>query len=339
MSKYETEASFSPSSEEETLQQLRDRQFGAVAADLVARLHAGEPMRVLSIARPDLLFGLGEELQPLLSSEGREEGADDYRATLFETQRRQAEEGDPGAISVLPKLATTLARAAFAVELLLDNRQEVTDWRTDRAYIQFIGSFNPQHIGHRTSIANTLDAEGDHASAVVQVVADHPIKKDTLPPYETRFVPGEKKLYTSTLTDVARVTQLDVPVGLGLAKQGAEQIKLIADVAGDIPRWQVGSDKFMTDVRNVQMGKALDKAGSRFENVHLYVVRRDTESAKEVQAGIDYVRDRFGAKVTLVADSHDSFILSASASKIRQLRAEGNAQLADRMEFSDLQVV
>jgi phosphopantetheine adenylyltransferase len=326
-----------PSTEENTLIALRSGMYGLAAEDMMDGLRFSRSPGVLAVANTAALYGVSEALwsSTELPPDAQPTG---YKSQIFDTYLIAAAEGDPTAISLLPKVATTAGQLVTALELILDNRSTLTEWRQGRSYVQFIGSFNPMHVGHRTSIATTLDVAGERSSAIVQAVADHPIKKDSLPPYRERFVPAEEKLYSSSLIDLARATMLDVPLSLGLAKVGTAQIRLIADVAGDTMRWQVGSDKFMADVRNVRQGKALDKAGARFSDVHLYVARRETEDTEELQAGIDYVRDRFGATVTLLPEATDPLVLSAAASKIRALRAEGNHLLADAMEFPDITV-
>jgi hypothetical protein len=264
---------------------------------------------------------------------------DGYKADFFDRYVTAAEDGDPAAISTLPKFVTSVGQLATTLELTLDNQEAVTNWRSGREHIQFIGSFNPQHVGHRATIRSTLDVAGERSSGMAQVVENHPIKKDSLPPYRGRFTDGERKLYASTLLDPTRVTQLDVPLGLGLAKQGVAQIALLAEVTGDSKlRWLMGSDKFMTDTNNVRAGKALDKAGVRFadERVHLYVARRDTHEQSELDAAIDYLGDRYGTTVTMVPESPEPIVLGAAGSKIRALRAEGQHSAADYMEYYDL---
>jgi hypothetical protein len=51
---------------------------------------------------------------------------------------------------------------------------------------------------------------------------------------------------------------------------------------------------------------------------------------------IEYLREHFDASITVVPESEDPFILTAAASKIRALRAEGRHDEADRMEFLDI---
>lgn len=265
--------------------------------------------------------------------------ADGYKSNLFEHYMTAAENGDPAAISTLPKFVTSVGQLATTLELTLDNREVVANWLDGRKHVQFIGSFNPQHVGHRATIRSTLDVAGERSSGMVQVVENHPVKKDSLPPYRDRFTDGERRLYASTLLDPTRVTQLDVPLGLGLAKQGVAQIALLAEVAGDNQlRWLVGSDKFITDTNNVRAGEALDKAGVRFADgrVHLYVARRDTHEQGELEAAVDYLDDRYGTTVTIVPESPEPLVLGAAASKIRALRNGGQHSAADDMEYYDL---
>jgi hypothetical protein len=174
---------------------------------------------------------------------------------------------------------------------------------------------------------------------MAQVVANHPIKKDSLPPYDGRYRQGERNLYRSSLIDPRRVTLVDVPVSLGLAKNGDAQLELLADVAGDPEmRWLVGSDKFMSDVKTAKQGSDEKRAVVRFADprVHLYVSRRATQDRGEIQEGIDFVQDRFNTAITLVHEAPNDMVLAASASRIRQLRSEGRDAEADRIQFADL---
>jgi hypothetical protein len=327
-----------PSPEEQHLIAIRDGAYVAAGAAVLEDVARGESPRIMSVVAPQHFWGLAGEMWLAAAAAPKPtKPVDGYKATLFNELLQDAEAGDPAAISALPKFASCLGQVATAIGLAYDNRTAFDAWRTDRPYVQFIGSFNPQHVGHRAAIARTLDVAGPRASSIVQVVADHPIKKDSLPPYKERFAAGEEKLYASMAIDPTRVTQLDVPLSLGLAKVGAEQIKLLAAVTGDPqPRWMVGSDKFMTDAKNVRAGKQLDKAGIRFSDVHLYVLRRASEQQGEIDEAADYVREAYGAQVTVVPEVDDPFLIGASATKVRALRAEGNHTAADAMEYGDL---
>jgi nicotinic acid mononucleotide adenylyltransferase len=327
-----------PSPEEEMLLALNSGNYDLAVNSTISGVQAGEAPGFMSVLRPDLLGNLSLRLwQTAATLPQTEADPEAYKTRLFNTYLAAAEQGDPAAMSALPKFATTIGNLLTATEVTLENMDAIAAWHTGRPYVQFIGSFNPQHVGHRSTIAATLEAAGANASGIVQVVQNHPIKKDSLPPYDGRFKQGEEKLYSSTLLDPTDVTLLDLPLGLGLAKQGTAQIELISSITGDDKlRWLVGSDKFMTDVNNVRSGKALDKAGVRFSNVHLYVARRDTQSLEEVMEGAAYVSEKFGANVTVIPESQDPLILGAAASKIRALRAEGRHEEADLMEYPDI---
>ncbi|HSW74687.1 MAG TPA: hypothetical protein VLG16_02335 [Candidatus Saccharimonadales bacterium] len=327
-----------PSSEESRLLALDAGDFAAASEGLVSDLYNGMSPSVLGIVRPNLIEGISQQLLhdagtlpsfgPVLSS---------YKSNLFAQYLPVAERGDAAAISALPKLVSDLGSLTATLEITLENLDAVSEWRAGRKYLQYIGSFNPQHIGHRENIAAGLAVAGEDASAVVQVVANHPIKKDSLPPYEGRFRDGEQKLYSSTILDLTEVTLLDLPLSLGMAKQGTAQIDLLARIAGDTKgRWLLGGDKFLKDATDVRKGHALDKAGERFSKVHLYVRRRETEDPEAFTDAVDYVQDAFGAEVTVIPEPSDTIVLAAAASKIRALRAEGKDAEANAMEFPDL---
>ena len=326
------------SSEEANLIALCNEQYDAVAGSLIDGVYEGKSPALLSVVRPELLKGLAESAWKSASSRASIPHEDaGYKARLFSHYLSCAEHGNVEATSTLPKFATTLGELAISSEMILDSLDAVSEWRLARKHVQFIGSFNPQHIGHRFTVKRMLETAGGNANCIMQVVQDHPIKKDSLPPYKDRFKQGEARLYASNLIDPATVTLLDVPLSMGLAKKGDAQIALLAHVTGDKKgRWLVGSDKFMTDVRNVQNEKALDKAGVRFSNIELFVARRATEDAMEVEEGANYVRERFGAEVRLIPEIEDRHILMASASSIRAYRAEGQHAKADLLEFGDL---
>lgn len=325
------------SPEEAALLALCNEEYDSVAGTLIDDMERGKSPALLSVVRPELLKGLAEGVFRAAKRADFHHQGPDHKLSHFERYTALAEHGDPGAISALPKFATSIGELVTSAEMLLDTLDTASEWRSDRKYVQFIGSFNPQHIGHRYTMRRTLEAAGDSSSGIVQVVQNHPIKKDSLPPYETRFKQGEERLYASSLLDPTTVTLLDVPLSMGLAKKGDAQIALLAHVTGDQKgRWLVGSDKFMTDVRNVRDGKALDKAGVRFSNVQLFVARRATEDIAEVREGADYVREEFGAEIILLPEIEDHQVMMASASAIRAYRAAGKHTDADRIEFGDM---
>lgn len=326
------------SPEEEILLALCDEQYDVVADNLIENMYSGKSPALLSVVRPELLKGLAEGIWAATGNrELHQPKRTEHKAQQFAHYVLRAERGDPEAISALPKFASTVGELAISAAISLDTLTVVSDWRSERKYVQFIGSFNPQHVGHRFTMGRTLEAAGHRSSGIMQVVQNHPIKKDSLPPYDTRFRQGEERLYSSTLIDPALVTLLDVPLSMGLAKRGDTQIALLAHVTGDKKgRWLVGSDKFMTDVRNVQNGTALDKAGARFSNVQLFVARRAAENMKEIEEGAAYARERFGAEITLLPEIEDKQILMASASAIRAYRTEGRHAEANHLEYGDL---
>jgi phosphopantetheine adenylyltransferase len=324
-----------PSPEEQMLIALRDGQYKAASKKLLEDLSIGEPPRILSVVRPDILFPLADILLCCLPHTKNIQQSE-YTAERFAVHIDEAISGNPAAISALPKFATTPDELTTALKLALEAKETLVNWREGRSYVQFTGSFSPMHIGHRAAISHTLEAVGGRSSALVQAVTDHPFKKD-LPPYRERFDPGEQKLYRSRLIDPMRVTMIDVPQGSGLAANGCEQMRLLATVCGDSEmRWQVGSDKFLRDVSDVRAGKKLSEAGERFRYVHQYVVRRATEDPGEIEKAIEYVQERFGATVTQVPVPDDELTLNAAATHIRLARAAGDHGTADRIELSDL---
>lgn len=324
-----------PSSEELLLIALRDGQYKAASTKLLEDLSIGEPPRILSVVRPDILFPLADLLLRRLPH-AKNTQQSGYAAERFAAHMDAAISGNPAAISALPKFATTPDELATALRLALEARGALADWREGRSYVQFTGSFSPMHIGHRAAISRTLEAIGERSSALVQLVTDHPFKKD-LPPYRERFDPSEQKLYRSHLIDPVRVTMVDVPQGSGLAARGCEQMRLLATICGDSEmRWQVGSDKLLRDVRDVKVGNKLAEAGERFKYVHQYVVKRATEDPEEIEKAIAYVQGRFGAIVTQVPVPDDELTLTAAATRIRLARAAGDHKTADRIEVSDL---
>ncbi len=314
-----------------------------VVDDAISDLHRGRSPGFLSVVRSDLLIDFAESLQTREtdgSKAANSSGEDDFRAPFFSSLMRRAQEGDPAAISALPKFVADLGQLSAAMELVLEGQEEVTGWREGRPYIQLIGSFNPQHIGHRTTMGAALRAAGERSSLMAQVVANHPVKKDSLPPYEDRYQAGEEHLYTSSLIDPERVTLIDVPVGPGLSKVGAAQIELLADLSGDDRmRWLVGSDKFISDVQTARGGHSEKRAVIRFKEprMHLYVARRAAHDISEIEDGINFIQEKYGTGITLVDEPPNEMVLASSASRIRQLRAEGKDEEADRLQFTDLQ--
>lgn len=328
-----------PSPQEENLIRLQERDYDTVAEQLASDLQEkGRSPSLLAIARPDLAIDLAETWYRQNPDTATTASADSLKSELYHDTYERAVNGDPEAIGILFKTATSLGQVSAAACVLLDNKDTVAELRTNRKYVQYIGSFNPQHIGHRTTVQSTLATAGEASEVVMQIVDRHPIKQD-LPPYGPRFSSAEEKLIASTIIENERVTVLDVPAGNGLARDGAAQIELIADTVGDEEmRWLVGSDKFMSDVNSMRSGKLTSRAATRFRNprTHLYVARRVDHSQEELSGAVDYITDAFGTSITEVPEAPSTAVLDAAASKIRAMRHEGHHQEADAMESSDL---
>lgn len=338
----------SPSLQEETLLALQRADYSAAANRLLIDMNQGYTPNILSMVCSDLLFAFAEHIHrdgtnmtdltapqpdtPALNViRTRQAGYDEMLA--------RTENGDGIAIVSLAKYAQTTAQLRESMGRVLDSREIVAESIGDRKTIQLLGSFNPQHIGHRTTMMSALRAEPGNTQLVAQVVDKHPIKGDSLPPYRGRYFAGEEKLVRSTIIDPTRVTQVHVPAGVGYAMHGSSQIELLTDVSGDDQmRWLVGSDKFMSDVKSARLGKSETRANARFlhPRMHLYVARRAIHDQVEIEEAVDYIHDTLGTAITVVEEPAEANIIGSSASLIRQLRQDGKHQEADQLESSDL---
>ncbi len=325
------------SPQEQLLLALNAGFYEPAIDDVVDKLRSGLTPGFLSTLRTDLLVGFAQSWRTT-DLAGNVSGSDSsYKSILFDTHHAQAVTGDPAMIEALAKFATTESQLTTAMELLLDYRQEVSRWHSDRHYVQFLGTFDPQHIGHRIALSSTLAVMGDEASALVHVMEQHPLKPSFSHSYAERCAASEKRLYRSSLLDTARVTQVDVPGGIGLANCGVEQMRLLADISGDRSlRWLIGSDKLEHDTAAIRLGVAAVKAVRRFSEprLHAYVIRRQFDEVATLQNDVDYVTSRFGVPVTVIEElPYDC--APASSSRIKELRAEGRNTEADHMELYD----
>ncbi|HEX7963782.1 MAG TPA: hypothetical protein VF466_04300 [Candidatus Saccharimonadales bacterium] len=323
--------------QEELIIALNGGLYDSVLPVAAQNLRGGQSPSYLSVARPDALFGFAEAWQQA-DPVGKDADPQDYKTNLFDEQLPPALRGDPAAISELPKLATSVGRLSLALQLVLDNRGAVQEWRTGRQYLQYAGSFDPQHVGHRLAVASGLDAAGAQSSALVQTMGGHPVKADFSRPYDERYAQSEARFYMSPFIDNARVTQVDVPAGTGLARTGLEQMRLLAEFCGDDRlRWLIGSDKFLADTAGIRQGKPQPKAAARFADprLHAYVLHRQSDPLSALENAIDYIAGKFGTAVTLVRERpYDC--APASSTSIKLLRAQGRQAEADHMELYEL---
>ena|GEM_PF-2005993 len=304
-----------------------------------AKLKDGRSPSFLSVLRPDLLEGFAHAWKNLenLPATGLD-GTDGYKHEYFARHALLAAQGDPASIETLPKLATTIGQLSLAMELVLDNKDAITEWHSNRSYLQYLGTFDPQHIGHRIAVQSTLNTAGGSSSALVHVMGRHPRKPQFHSPYEQRYEDSEERFIKTTLLDTTRVTQVDIPGGVGLASRGLGQMKLLADSAGDPElRWTIGSDKLMLDAAAVRAERATDKSIERLlePRMHMYAVRRQTDDPSKLVEDADYLRDRFDTTITLVEElPYDC--APASSTLVRQLRSNGMPAEADHMEYYEL---
>lgn len=332
-----------PTSQEELLLAATEGAHEYVAVSVAQGFAEGRSPGFLSVLRPDLLFDFAQTWRNFASAEkGVNSSAEDksiYKSALFEASVADVAEGDPAAISMLPKLSTSLGQLTLALETALEHRDSVHEWRASRRYLQYLGTFDPQHIGHRTTVRSVLEVAGDQFGALVHVMGEHPSKTNIHASYEARYDESEERLYRSSLIDNTRVTQLDVPGGTGLANHGLGQMELLADMSGDdCMRWVIGGDKFMLDSANIRQKRSAAKAVLRFSDPRLrvYVVSHHPEELGQLKSDVDYIVDRFGTPVELVHPlPYDC--APASSTRIKQLRAAGRDREADHMEFYELQ--
>jgi hypothetical protein len=326
-----------PTIQEKLLIQLGQNAYEAAMLHIASGLDNGHSPSALSIARPDVLIGFAEAWHAAdLPKEGVEEGT--YKTRHFDTLAELAAAGDPSAIEALPKFTTSLGQMALVAAFILDNKEAIETWHSARAYIQYLGTFDPQHIGHRIAVQSALATEGDKASATLHVMGQHPRKKNFSVSYEDRFKQSEERFYESELLDNRLITQVDVPGGMGLAAAYPGQMELLASLSGDTEyRWLTGSDKLLLDADTIKQGRPAEKAIARFSDpkMHAYVVHRQSDDKQALENNMDFITDRFGTKITLVNElPYDC--APASSSRVKELRQEGRKDEADHMELYEL---
>jgi hypothetical protein len=327
-----------PTTQERLLMQLGQHAYEGALLYVVSQLEDGYSPSVLSIARPDVLTGFAEawHTADLPKEVAREET---YKARHFDVLAEAAAAGDPSAIEALPKFVTSLGQMALVAALILDNKEAIETWHSDRAYIQYLGTFDPQHIGHRIAVQSALTTEGDRASAILHVMGQHPRKKNFSASYDDRFKQSEERFYESRLLDNRRITQVDVPGGVGLAKAYPEQMELLASLSGDTEyRWLTGSDKLLLDADAVRQDRSAAKAIARFSDpkMHAYIMHRQSDDKRALENDIDFITDQFGTKITLV-DELPYDCAPASSSRVKELRMEGRNDEANHMELYELE--
>ncbi|HSW81550.1 MAG TPA: hypothetical protein VLG40_04080 [Candidatus Saccharimonas sp.] len=328
-----------PTPQEELLIKLGRHAFSSAISQIIEDLQQGRSPSVLSIARPDVLVGFAEALRTTVIDGVSHNTPDTYKTRYFNDFAEVAAEGNAAAIEALPKFVTRLGHLALIADLILDNRKGLEEWHTHRPFIQYLGTFDPQHIGHRIAVQSALISAGESSSALLQVMEQHPRKKSFDASYEDRYAAAEEGFYKSSLLDNTRITQIDVPGGVGLAEKYPIQMDLLATLSGDDEyRWLTGSDKLLLDVSAIQQGNPTTKATARFSDpkMHAYVVHRQSNDRAVLDNGIDYVTDQFGTKITLVEElPYDC--APASSSRIKQLRAEGKDDEANHMQLYELE--
>ncbi len=327
-----------PTPQEQQLLDLESGNFERVAQTVAEDVQRGQSPSILSVVRPDLLFDFAETWLGSAPPELPVAIQGGYKSEYFDRLAGMAEGGEAAEIVAFPKFATSLGQISLALEVVLSNRDIVTGWQAERHYLQYLGTFDPQHIGHRIGVQSALLAAGGRSSVIATTMGSHPFKTGFNRPYVDRFTAAEQRFYESPLIDNTRLTTLDVPGALGLGAANYEQMQLLADLAGDSQmRWTIGSDKFLLDANAIRAGEAVPRARARFANsaLHPYVIHRQSDDFTELENSIDYITDTFSTEVTLVEElPYDC--APASSSKIKQLRAEGRNVEADHMEYYEL---
>lgn len=327
-----------PTTQERLLVQLGRYAYESAISHIIVDLDEGHSPSALSIARPDVLTGFAEawHTADLPKEKAKEET---YKARHFDALAEAAASGDPSAIEALPKFVTSLGQMALVAALILDNKEAIKTWHSGRAYIQYLGTFDPQHIGHRIAVQSALVTEGDRASVILHVMGQHPRKKSFSASYEDRFKQSEERFYESRLLDNRRITQVDVPGGVGLAEAYPQQMELLASLSGDTEyRWLTGSDKLLLDVDAIKQDRSAAKAIARFSDpkMHAYIVHRQSDDKRALENNIDFITDRFGTKITSV-DELPYDCAPASSSRVKELRMEGRDDEANHMELYELE--
>lgn len=332
-----------PSKQEANLLALLEGQHDVVQDQVFADLSVGLSPSFLAIARPDLAVEFAKATEPLLADislpDTTEHQTSSYKRPFFDILAARAAEGDVRALTALPKFAMSVGQLATVCSLTISFEQSLTAQAGDRRFLQYLGTFDPQHIGHRIAVASALATDGPQSHGLVHVMADHPFKRTISRSYDDRYRESEERLYRSSLLDVMRVTQVDVPGALGFGTHGQTQMELLADVTGDERlRWLIGSDKLLLDAAKIRAGESPQKAIARLSNprTHIYVVHRQSDSLHELTNAVDFMADQFGTDVTLVPElPYDC--APASSTRIKELRAAGEHAAADHMELYELQ--
>lgn len=327
-----------PTEQEASLLALLEGRHDVVEDAVLTGLSNGQSPSFLAVARPDLLVGFAKATDfSRVSLPVTPEAT--YKTPRFNSLVERAAEGDMAALVALPKFAVSVGQTAIALELAAGFDEQLVSRTGDRRFLQYLGTFDPQHVGHRIAVASALGVDGPEAHGLVHVMGDHPFKRNISQPYDRRYRQSEERLYRSSLLDPTRVTQVDVPGALGLGKDGQKQMALLADVTGDEQlRWLIGSDKFLLDTGKVRAGDSPQKAVARFTNprTHMYVVHRQSDELAALANAVDFVTDQFGTDVTLVPEiPYDC--APASSTSIKELRAAGDHAAADHMELYELE--
>lgn len=327
-----------PTTQEELIMRLGHYAYETAIPHIIMGLKKGCSPSALSVARPDVLIGFAEAWRVNEYQDSDEVWERTYKTDHFDKLVRIAAEGDPAAIESLPKFVTSLGQLALVASLVLDHQDALKAWHRDRVYIQYLGTFDPQHIGHRIAVRSVLTTVGEGASAIIHVMDKHPSKVNLSNSYGDRYRESEERFYESPLLDNMKVTQVDIPGGRGLAREYPLQMALLASFSGDVKhRWLTGSDKLLFDVNTIKQHGVETKAAARFSDpkMHAYVVFRQSDNRVELENGIDYVSERFGTPITLI-DELTYDCAPASSSRIKKLRADGKEDEANHMELYEL---
>lgn len=132
----------------------------------------------LSIARSDILIRLAQnQLKANVEYTPDASPQNDWKAKLYSKYHAAALSGNTGALFQLPKFVSNLYMLNEFFRLLVGAESSGSLENRNKVHLQYLGTFDPQHIGHRIVITSVLKAMGgDSTHVVTHIMGNHPLK-------------------------------------------------------------------------------------------------------------------------------------------------------------------
>lgn len=208
---------------------------------------------------------------------------------------------------------------------------------------QFLGSYDPYHLGHRMMVQQTLQTLNNECNhACVSLMKSNNNKPSIKSNYEYRYTEAYYKFHSSILIDSFFATLINLPSGHGMSTNTLFHAHLIAYVAGSNKvNIVIGSDKFMSDFnKSEKLRKNGSAAGLQkfcFAYFVFYIIIRKEDFAVDIEKNVQMANENYLAKFVVIGRQCYSGE-PISSSKIKSFYNSSNGNLIEKakhMEYGD----